>query len=77
MRYCGRRARWRRRSVWRRYGSRRKDRRMRKIKAHCGIGYAGAEHEEEFEFEDDATEDEILEGVKDWAEQYLEFWWDE
>lgn len=58
-------------------GSRRKDRRMRKIKAHCGIGYAGAEHEEEFEFEDDATEDEILEEVKDWAEQYLEFWWDE
>ena len=56
-------------------GSRRKDGRMRKIKAHCGIGYAGAEHEEEFE--DDATEDEILEEVKDWAEQYLEFWWDE
>lgn len=50
---------------------------MRKIKAHCGIGYAGAEHEEEFEFEDDATEDEILEEVKDWAEQYLEIWWDE
>lgn len=50
---------------------------MRKIKAHCGIGYAEAEHEEEFEFEDDATEDEILEEVKDWAEQYLEFWWDE
>ena len=50
---------------------------MRKIKAHCGIGYVGAEHEEEFEFEDDATEDEISEAVKEWAEQYLEIWWNE
>lgn len=36
---------------------------MKIIKAHCGIGFVGAEHEEEFEFEDEATEDEILETI--------------
>ena len=32
---------------------------MKKIKAHCGIGFAGAEYEEEFEFDDDMTDDEM------------------
>ena len=46
---------------------------MRKIKAHCGIGYAGVEYEEEFEFDDNVTDDEIY----NWAEQFLETWWEE
>ena len=35
-------------------------RNMKKIKAHCGIGFCGAEYEEDFEFDNDATEDEIV-----------------
>ena len=50
---------------------------MKKIKAYCGIGYVGDEHEEEFEFEDDVTEGEILEEVNGWAEGLLEIWWEE
>ncbi len=50
---------------------------MKKIKAHCGIGFAGAEYEEEFEFEDEATEDEIADEISVWAKQFLEFWWEE
>lgn len=50
---------------------------MRKIKAHCGIGYAGAEYKEEFEFDDDTTDDEIENEIYNWAEQFLETWWEE
>ena len=32
---------------------------MKKIRAHCGIGFVGATYEEEFEFDDDMTDDEI------------------
>ena len=50
---------------------------MKKIKAYCGIGFVGAVHEEEFEFEDDVKEDEILSEINDWADGLLEFWWEE
>lgn len=50
-------------------------RNMKKIKAHCGIGFCGAEYEEDFEFDNDATEDEIGEVVNNWANQYLRVWW--
>lgn len=43
---------------------------MKKIKAHCGIGFAGATYDEEFEF-DDVTDDEINDEINDWAEQFL------
>lgn len=49
---------------------------MKKIKAHCGIGFYEAEYEKDFEFDDDATEDEIGEVINNWANQYLEVWWD-
>ena len=49
---------------------------MIKIKAHCGIGYVGATYEEELEFEDDVTEYEIEEEVDEWAQQFLETWWE-
>ena len=49
----------------------------KKIKAHCGIGFAGANYEEEFEFPDDMTDDEINDEINDWAEQFLETWWEE
>ena len=50
---------------------------MKRIKAHCGIGFAGAVYEEEFEFEDEATEEEISDEINEWAEQFLETWWEE
>ena len=50
---------------------------MKKIRAHCGIGFAGATYEEEFEFEDDVTDYEINDEIYDWAEQFLETWWEE
>lgn len=40
---------------------------MKKIKAHCGIGFAGATYEEEFEFEDDVTDYEINDEIYDWG----------
>ena len=49
---------------------------MKKIIAHCGIGYCGAEHEEEFEFDDNYTDEEIEEEIYDWATQFLDVWWD-
>lgn len=50
---------------------------MRKIIAHCGIGYQGAKHVEEFEFPDDMSQEEIDKEVYEWALQYLEVWWDD
>ena len=50
---------------------------MKRIKAYCGIGFAGANYEEEFEFPDDMTDDEINDEINDWAEQFLETWWEE
>ena len=50
---------------------------MKKIKPHCGIGFAGATYDEEFEFDDDMTDDEINNEINDWAEQFLETWWEE
>ena len=52
-------------------------RKMKKIKAHCGIGFAGAVYDEEFEFKDDVTDDEIDDEIQEWAEQFLEVWWEE
>ncbi len=49
---------------------------MKKIKAHCGIGFAGAVYDEEFEFQDDMTDDEINDEIQEWAEQFLEVWWE-
>lgn len=50
---------------------------MKRITAHCGIGFAGAEHYESFEFPDDMTDDEINDEIYDWAKQFLEVWWEE
>ena len=50
---------------------------MKKIIAHCGIGYIGAEHEEEIEFDDNVTEEEILQVIEEWADQFIEVWYDE
>lgn len=50
---------------------------MKRVIAHCGIGYAGAEYKEEFYFEDTVTESEIESELYEWANQFLEVWWEE
>ena len=49
---------------------------MIKVIATCGIGFHGAEHKEEFEFDDDYTEDEMVEEVWEWAQQFLDVNWE-
>ena len=48
---------------------------MKTIYCHLSIGYGS--REDEIEVEDDATEDEIQEAVKDWAMEYVEWGWSE
>lgn len=50
---------------------------MRKIKVQFGIGFAGANYEEEFEFEDDMSDENIEKEICEWAQQFLEIWWEE
>ena len=50
---------------------------MRKIKAQCGIGFVGANYEEEFEFEDDMSDEDIEKEIYEWAQQFLEVCWEE
>lgn len=43
----------------------------------CGIGYSGATHEEVFEFEDGTSEKEMENELWEWAEQFLEAWFED
>ena len=44
---------------------------MKKITAYAGIGFAGAEFEETFEFENEATEEEMESEIWGWAEDVI------
>lgn len=44
---------------------------MKKVKAKAGFGYCGAYHEEEFEFNDNATKGEIEYEIWEWATQFV------
>ncbi len=48
---------------------------MKTIHVHLSIGFPTASREDELEVEDDATEDEIEEVVREWANNYIEFGW--
>ena len=48
---------------------------MKTIYCNLSIGYGS--REDEIEVEDDATEDEIQEVVKEWAMNYVEWGWSE
>ncbi len=39
------------------------------------IGFPTATRDDELEIEDDATEEEIEETVRDWANNYIEYSW--
>lgn len=45
---------------------------MKKVHATASFGYVGATHEEDFEFEDEYTDDEIEREIWEWAEQYVD-----
>lgn len=50
---------------------------MRKIKFYLGTGYAGADHEEVFEYEDGATDKEIDDDFENWKNEQLDAqWWE-
>ena len=49
---------------------------MKLIKVKIDTGYAGCSHEDEFEVEDDATEEEINELVDDVVSNHIDVaWW--
>ena len=45
---------------------------MKKVHATASFGYATAVHEEDFEFEDDYTDEEIQNEIWEWAEQFVD-----
>lgn len=50
---------------------------MKKIKFYLGTGFAGASHEEIFEYPDEATDEEISGEFEAWKENYLDAsWWE-
>jgi hypothetical protein len=48
---------------------------MIKVKGYITTGFAGATHEEYFEFEEDVMEAEINSVVEDWAYNKIEIGW--
>ncbi len=50
---------------------------MRTLKIYLTIGFPGAMHRDEIEVEDDATEEQIEEEVRDWAMNHVEWGWTE
>jgi len=50
---------------------------MKKVRAFVGVGLVGCTREEEFEFEDDTTDEEIEEEIKEWIWTYVDYGWNE
>ena len=44
---------------------------MKTVHATASFGFYGAEHEEDFEFEDEATEDDIYVEIWEWATSFV------
>lgn len=49
---------------------------MKRVKVWINTGFAGAKHQDVFEFEDDATEEEIEADVLDWVFNKIEHGWE-
>jgi len=47
-----------------------------KIKVHLSIGYPGACHDDELEVPDDSTEDDLENETRDWAFNYIEYYYE-
>lgn len=50
---------------------------MKTIEVRLSIGYANASRHSEIEVEDYATEQEIYEMAKEWADEHIEISWEE
>lgn len=50
---------------------------MRKIDVSLTIGFSGADRSDTLEVEDDATDEDIEEVVREWAFNFIEFYWKE
>jgi hypothetical protein len=48
---------------------------MRKIEAYLSVGLVGCKRNEIFEVEDDATDEEIEEIIKEWVYELVEWGW--
>jgi hypothetical protein len=48
---------------------------MRTIYLHLNIGYPGASQSDEIVVEDDTTDEEIDEIVREWANDYIDYGW--
>lgn len=45
---------------------------MKKVHATASFGFVTAEHEEDFEFDDEWTDDEIEKEIWQWAQEFVE-----
>lgn len=50
---------------------------MKRILAKVNFGFAGTNREQEFEFTNDCTNEEIDEAIWDWATSFVDATWDE
>ena len=49
---------------------------MAKVRVKLSIGYPSATHTDVIEIDDDLTDKEIGDAVRDWAENYIEIDWE-
>jgi hypothetical protein len=49
---------------------------MKIVHATASFGFVSAEYEEDFEFEDDTSTEEIEEGIWEWARSFVEVSWE-
>lgn len=48
---------------------------MKKVKVWINTGFAGAKHQDVFEYDDDVTDEEINADVMDWVFNKIEYGW--
>lgn len=48
---------------------------MRTIEVNLSIGYPTANRQDTLEVDDDATEEQVEEIVREWANNYIEYYW--
>jgi hypothetical protein len=46
------------------------------VNAHLGIGYPSADRDEDLEFDDDASDEEIEAAVQEWAQDRIDISWE-
>ncbi len=49
---------------------------MIRVKVNLSIGYPGAGHDDELEFDEGMTDEQIDREVAEWANNYIEYYWE-